>query len=153
MEKTKIKRCLSPYSAMESRNSLDKFPFSYSDYNNNSSITKAISEIEFPNLRMIFLYGNNIHSVETLSRIRMPTLCFLGIGHNFINFVNELSKGNWSLEKIYLSKNGNIKEKTKYKNFIHCLHFSVWRKWQLNCTKETISNAVISALQPRFQSI
>lgn len=44
------------------------------DSNEHEGILKVISHIQFPQLRDIYLFSNNIESIEGLHWLRMPAL-------------------------------------------------------------------------------
>ena len=73
---------------------------------------KEIYEIEFPNLKSITFYENDIESIESLHRMHMPNLEELGLStipineaHNKIICVTDLKKAHWpNLNIIYFCK-------------------------------------------------
>ena len=62
----------------------------------NRHILHSISEIEFDNLSILNLSGNNIESVEVFHRIRMPQIQNIRIENDFravhLNYVADLSQ-------------------------------------------------------------
>lgn len=47
-------------------------------------IIRDIESVGFPQLQIIYLWGNNIEAVEGLSQLRAPALTVLRLGNNYI---------------------------------------------------------------------
>ena len=69
---------------MESKIIKNMYNCSDSGENDHKSILKEISNICFPQLKTLYIYGNGIESIEELSQISMPNLELLSLSINEI---------------------------------------------------------------------
>ena len=92
------------------------------DFNDHPTIIQEIKNVDFPNLKVIYLTSNQIESLEGLNRIHIPLLMKLNLskygkyeGQNFISSIAEFKKVNWKkMETIECGKTKIIKGETLY---------------------------------------
>ena len=122
-ENKKIKNEIQLLKSKISNNSFDKFNTKYnlkikdknitelnlSDKNYDNQILKDICNIEFINLKDLYLYNNNINDINPLKKAKFEKLEILYLGGNKISDISVLEKVNFKeLKKLYLGNNNII---------------------------------------------
>ena len=122
-ENKKIKNEIQLLKSKISNNSFDKFNTKYnlkikdknitelnlSDKNYDNQILKDICNIEFINLKDLYLYNNNINDINPLKKANFEKLEILYLGGNKISDISVLEKVNFKeLKKLYLGNNNII---------------------------------------------
>ena len=108
---------------------LIKYSFDWLDGNHHPEILKSISLINFPSLKTLYLYENEIESIEGIHRIGMPLIQILDLGANKLTSMKSGRKGHWpQLKNYWFCTCAVIKIATEFPSSrpTKC----IWGRWQ-----------------------